>query len=209
MSLGEYVIYPTFAVVNEVKARERKRSLVSFSLAWLFFRRQRGVFCDSHGLFSKLMVNETVKAVESLVQGLLGGEPGYFLVEVRIKPTNNVKVYIDGDQGISIEKCVQYNRALYKKLEESGLFPTGDFSLEVSSPGLDEPLKLLRQYKKNIGRQVELVLQDGSKKEGKLLEVSEDGVIVEETRGKNKKKEVINHTFLFDNIKTTKIQVVF
>ena len=155
------------------------------------------------------MVNETVKAVESLVQNLLAGDPDYFLVDIRIKPTNNVKVFIDGDQGISIEKCVQYNRALYKKLEESGLFPGGDFSLEVSSPGLDEPLKLLRQYRKNIGRQVELVLQDGTKKEGRLVEVSEDGIIVEETRGKNKKKEVINHTFLFDNIKTTKIQVVF
>jgi len=130
-----------------------------------------------------------------LVQTLLTGDSGYFLVEVRIKPTNNVKVFIDGDQGISIEKCVQCNRALYKKLEESGLFPTGDFSLEVSSPGLDEPLKLLRQYRKNIGRQVELVMQDGSKKEGRLLEVSEDGVIVEEIKGKNKKKEVINHTF--------------
>ena len=124
-------------------------------------------------------MNETVKAVESLVQNLLAGEADYFLVDVRIKPTNNVKVFIDGDQGISIEKCVQYNRALYKKLEESGLFPTGDFSLEVSSPGLDEPLKLLRQYRKNVGRQVELILQDGSKKEGRLLEVSEDGIIVE------------------------------
>src|SRR5882757_9324706 len=155
------------------------------------------------------MVNETVKAVESMVQALLADQPDYFLVDIRIKPTNNVKVFIDGDQGISIEKCVRYNRALYKKLEEAALFPTGDFSLEVSSPGLDEPLKLLRQYRKNIGRQVELVLQDGSKKEGKLIEVSEDGIIVEETRGKNKKKEVINHTFLFDNIKTTKIQVVF
>jgi len=155
------------------------------------------------------MVNETIKAVESLVQALLANETGYFLVDIRIKPTNNVKVFIDGDQGISIEKCVQYNRALYKKLEETGLFPSGDFSLEVSSPGLDEPLKLLRQYKKNIGRQVELVLQGGTKKAGRLLEVSEDGIIVEEVKGKNKKKEVINHTFLFDNIKTTKIQVVF
>ena len=45
-------------------------------------------------------------------------------------------------QGISIEKCVQVNRALYKKLEEAAFFPAGDFSLEVSSPGLDEPLKL-------------------------------------------------------------------
>ena len=53
------------------------------------------------------------------------------------------------------------------------------------------------------------MLQDGFKMEGRLLEMSEDGIIVEEIRGKNKKKEVINHTFLFDNIKTTKIQVVF
>jgi ribosome maturation factor RimP len=154
-------------------------------------------------------MNEIVKTIEGLMQTMLADEPGYFLVDVRIKPTNNVKVYIDGDQGISIEKCVRYNRALYKKLEETGLFPNGDFSLEVSSPGLDEPLKLHRQYKKNIGRQVELVLQDGSKIEGQLLEVSEDGIIVEEIRGRNKKKEVINHTFLFENIKTTKIQVVF
>jgi ribosome maturation factor RimP len=155
------------------------------------------------------MTNETIKVVEGLVQALLANDSGYFLVDVRVKPTNNIKIFIDGDQGVSIEKCVQINRALYKKLEELGLFPTGDFSLEVSSPGLDEPLKLLRQYKKNIGRQVELILQDGSKKEGRLMEVAEDGIIVEETKGKNKKKEVINHTFLFDNIKTTKIQVVF
>jgi ribosome maturation factor RimP len=155
------------------------------------------------------MVNETVKTVEGMMQALMSSEPLYFLVEVRIKPTNNIKVFLDGDQGISIEKCVQYNRALYKKLEESGLFPGDDFSLEVSSPGLDEPLKSLRQYKKNIGRQVEILLQDGSKKEGRLIEVSEDGIIIEESKGKNKKKEVISHAFLFDNIKTTKIQVVF
>jgi len=143
------------------------------------------------------------------MQALLEGQEVYFLVDIKVKPTNNIKVFIDGDQGISIDKCVQYNRALYKKLEESGLFPEGDFSLEVSSPGLDEPLKLLRQYRKNTGRQVELIMQDGSRIEGRLLEVSEDGVIVEETKGKNKKKQLINHTFLFENIKTTKIQVVF
>src|SRR5579871_4782470 len=110
------------------------------------------------------MSTETISAVESLVQTILAGEEGYFLVEVRIKPTNNVKVYVDGDQGISIEKCVQYNRALYKKIDESGLFPAGDFSLEVSSPGLDEPLKLPRQYRKNIGRQVGRGRQEGPKR---------------------------------------------
>jgi ribosome maturation factor RimP len=154
-------------------------------------------------------MNETVKTIGELVQTILAAEPNYFLVDIKIKPTNNVKVYIDGDQGISIEKCVQFNRALYKKLEDIALFPNGDFSLEVSSPGLDEPLKLHRQYRKNVGRQVELILQDGSKAEGRLLDVSEDGIIIEETRGKNKKKEIVNHTFLFENIKTTKIQVVF
>jgi ribosome maturation factor RimP len=155
------------------------------------------------------MGNETVKAIESMLQAILAEETVYFLVEVRIKPTNNVKVFLDGDQGISIEKCVQVNRALYRRLEESGFFPADDFSLEVSSPGLDEPLKMLRQYRKNIGRLVEVVLQDGGRKEGRLTEVSEDGIIIEETKGKNKKKEVVSHTFLFDNIKTTKIQVVF
>src|SRR5580693_3561181 len=111
------------------------------------------------------MVNETVKSIENMLQAILAEETVYFLVEVRIKPTNNVKVFLDGDQGISIEKCVQVNRALYRKLEESGLFPADDFSLEVSSPGLDEPLKMLRQYRKNIGRLVEVLLQDGSRKE--------------------------------------------
>jgi len=166
-------------------------------------------------LFS--MVNETqIQIVESMMHAILAGEPSYFLVEVKIKPTNNIKLFLDGDAGITIEKCVHFNRALYKKIEESNLFPADDFSLEVSSPGLEEPLKFHRQYKKNIGRNVEVVLLDGTKKEGRLTEVSEDGIIVEEITGKNlpgrragKKKELINHAFLFNNIKTTKIQAVF
>jgi ribosome maturation factor RimP len=156
------------------------------------------------------MTNETlISTVENMLGDIISPHPDMFLVEIRVKPTNNIKVFIDADSGISIEKCISVNRALYKKMEESGLFPNGDFSLEVSSPGLDEPLKLFRQYKKNIGRNVEVITKDGQRKEGKLLEVSEDGFIVEETKGKNKKKEVINHTFLFDHIKTTKIQAVF
>jgi ribosome maturation factor RimP len=156
------------------------------------------------------MVIETqIQKLESLVNRLTENEPGYFLVDIRIKPVNNIKVFLDGDAGISIEKCIQFNRALYKKIEEAQLFPDGDFSLEVSSPGLDEPLKLLRQYKKNTGRLVEVVLFDGSKLEGRLTEAMEDGIIVEEKKGKNKKQEILNHSLLFTNIKTTKIQVVF
>lgn len=134
-------------------------------------------------------------------------DTGYFLVEVRIAPGNHIKVFIDGDSGVTIDKCVTINRALYKQIEEDSLFSDSDFSLEVSSPGLDEPLRLHRQYKKNIGRHIEAILTDGTKKEGKLVAVDEQGIVVEERAGK--KKEVITHTFLFENIKTTKIQVVF
>src|SRR5262245_8247062 len=92
-----------------------------------------------------------IQQVEQLVDSMLKAEPEYFRVNVKIKPTNNVKVFIDGDKGLSIEKCVQFNRALYKLIEEKGIFPSGDFSLEVSSPGVDEPLLMHRQYAKNTG----------------------------------------------------------
>ena len=144
-----------------------------------------------------------------MVGQLIAADADMFLVEIKIKPTNNIKVFIDSDSGLPIERCIKVNRALYKQMEELAMFPDGDFSLEVSSPGLDEPLKLFRQYKKNIGSNVEIITKEGQQKEGKLIEVTEDGIIVEETKGKNKKKEVINHTFLFDHIKTTKIKAVF
>jgi len=156
------------------------------------------------------MGNDTQnQVIESFVQAILAEEPSYFLVELKMGVSNNIKLFLDGDGGITIDTCVKVNRALYKKIEEAGLFRDGDFSLEVSSPGLEEPLKMIRQYRKNIGRLVETQLLDGLKLEGRLTEVSEDGIIVEETKGKKKKKEVIRHSLLFNNIKTTKIQIVF
>ena len=156
------------------------------------------------------MQTETqIQTITQMVNELLEQQPAHFLVEVRIKPTNNVKVFIDSDEGLPLSAIVSYNRALYKKLEESGLFPADDFSLEVSSPGLDEPLKNHRQYRKNIGRFVEVLLNDTAKKEGKLLEVTEEGIVVETEEGKGKKKVVNQETVLFTDIKTTKIQVKF
>jgi ribosome maturation factor RimP len=156
------------------------------------------------------MQTETIiETVEQKIEGLLEGQPTHFLVEVRIKPTNNIKVFIDADEGIMLSILINYNRKLYKDLEESGLFPDGNFSLEVSSPGLDEPLKKQRQYKKNVGRSVHLTKNDGIVLEGKLVETTEDGVVVETETGKGKKKEIKQETVLFTDIKTTKIQVKF
>jgi ribosome maturation factor RimP len=160
-------------------------------------------------LLATMNIEDQILALEQKAENLIRDEPGVFLVEIRIKPTNNVKVFVDADNGISIEKLVQYNRKLYKDIDESSFFPGGDFSLEVSSPGLDEPLKLHRQYLKNIDRNVEVVRKDGIKTEGKLVSATEAEIVVEEIRGKNKKKEVVTHTILFDNIKTTTIQIKF
>jgi ribosome maturation factor RimP len=154
-------------------------------------------------------IEPQIAKLGSLVEGILEGDGSLFLVDVRIKPTNNIKVFIDGDQGVSIEKCVAVNRKLYKQIEEAGMYPEGNFSLEVSSPGLEEPLRMHRQYVKNVNRQVEVILKDGVRIEGVMKEAGAESIVVEETRGKNRKKEIISHTIPFDNIKTTKVQVVF
>ena len=130
-------------------------------------------------------------------------------VDMKVKPTNNIKIYLDADSGLGIEKCIKINRALYKQIEELALYPDGDFSLEVSSPGVDEPLKLIRQYKKNIGRNVEVSLNDGTKKEGKLISVSDDGITIEYTEGKGKKAVVHQPEIPFTTIKQTKVLIKF
>ena len=150
-----------------------------------------------------------INTVQQKLEVILSSRKDHFLVDIRIKPTNNIKVFIDGDKGVGIDDLVKYNRSLYKQLDEEGMFPDGDFSLEVSSAGLDEPLKLYRQYLKNIGRYVQVTMQDGSVKEGKLLSVSENEILIEETQGKGKKAEITHHTIQFNDIKTTKILIKF
>jgi ribosome maturation factor RimP len=156
-----------------------------------------------------MQTESIIEAIEQKINTLLEGHPNHFLVDIRIKPTNNVKVFIDADEGIMLSTLIEYNRKLSKEIEESGLLPADNFSLEVSSPGLDEPLKKQRQYKKNVGRFVHITKNDGTALEGKLLEATDDGVMVETESGKGKKKEIKQETVLYTDIKTTKIQVKF
>lgn len=161
-------------------------------------------------LFTSIYNMEAViQKVEKEIQEILAGNPEHFLVRIKIKPTNNIKVFIDGDKGVGIDDLVKYNRALYKIMEETALFPDGDFSLEVSSPGLGEPLEMHRQYVKNINRYVEVVKNDGAKLEGLLSGVSDTDVTVEETKGKGKKTETVKHIISLQDIKSTQIQIKF
>lgn len=156
----------------------------------------------------KYMSSDTqIEQVQKLLQPLLTDD--IFLVDMKIKPTNNFKIYLDADSGLGIEKCIRINRALYKIMEEMAIYPDGDFSLEVSSPGLGEPLKMHRQYVKNIGRDVEVKMNDGAVHEGKLLEASEEAVTIEFTEGKGKKAEVKQLTLQLQDIRQTIIQIKF
>ena len=132
-----------------------------------------------------------------------------FLVDLKIRPINNIKIFLDADSGLGIEKCIKINRALYKIMDEMGIYPEGDFSLEVSSPGIEEPLRIHRQYVKNIGRFIEVTLNDETKKEGKLTAVNDENLVIEFTEGKGKKAVEQKLPVPFTDIKTTKVQVKF
>ena len=156
-----------------------------------------------------------LKKIEDFVAGITSQSGTVFPVEIKISPANDIKVFLDADDGITIEKCTSVNKALYKYIEETGIFPDGNFSLEVSSPGVDEPLKLHRQYKKNTGRKVEVLMNDGNKIEGILLNAGDDAITIEESfdklrmKGRGNKTTIKTTTILFNQIKHTTVLITF
>ncbi len=154
-------------------------------------------------------IGTPLKNIEDFVAGITLRSKTVFPVEIRMSPANDIKVFLDADDGITIEKCTAINKALYKYIEDAGLFPDGNFSLEVSSPGVDEPLKLHRQYTKNIGRKVEVFLNDGNKVEGTLSKVIDDEITIEEKKGKGNKIITKQTLILFNQVKHATVLVTF
>lgn len=159
--------------------------------------------------FSYMQAETIIQTLEKLADQVLTIRPDLFRVRIRIKPTNNIRVYIDGDNGITIDDCIKINKTMYKLIEEKAYYPDGNYSLEVSSPGIDEPLILHRQYVKNIGRKIEVILLDDTNKEGILTNVSETDIEVEIKKGKGKKLEIEKIVIPISNIKSTTVQVIF
>lgn len=156
-----------------------------------------------------LNVKTSKESITHAIEQLLAKEPSYFLIEVNIKPTNNIQVLVDGDEGISVSKCAQLNHALYKKIQEAAWFSSGEFSLEVSSPGVDKPLIILRQYYKNIGRKIKVVQNDNFVLLGLLTSVTDDNITLQTQEGKGKKATQKEISILFNNIKTATVQIQF
>lgn len=147
-----------------------------------------------------------ISKVETLIQPLLA-DTDIFLVSVRVKPTNNIKVFLDADSSLNIGTCASINRKLNNIIEEEKLFPDGDYSLEVSSPGIDEPLTSLRQYLKNVNRTVEIVKSDGSILTGLMTAATESSLTIEEKILKKKETKTIEIPMA--EVTKTTVQVTF
>ena len=138
-------------------------------------------------------------------------EGSNFIVDITIKPGNKIIVLLDNDNGISISDCVAMSRHIESSLDREA----DDFELNVMSPGLSEPFKILRQYQKNLGKQVDIVTKEGKKLSGKLLKADEKGIELEtktkeRTEGKKGKQLITNNISLtFGQIKETKIVISF
>ncbi len=136
-----------------------------------------------------------------------------FIVEVKHHAVSGkLDVFIDSDTGITFDKCRQISRYLEEYLD-THLWLGEKYTLEVSSPGLSRPLMLLRQYKKNIGRKLEVKLKEGSKQEGVLTEVNDNSITLEEKvrikEGKKKKTVLQSNQIPFEDIAKAKVKISF
>ncbi len=106
-------------------------------------------------------------------------QPGQFLVDVVASSKNlsKITIVVDGDAGVTIDECGEISRLLSGKLDELD-FGTGRYVLEVTTPGLDQPLKLKRQYTKNVGRSLKVRRRDQSQVTGKLSQANEEGIVL-------------------------------
>ena len=134
-----------------------------------------------------------------------------FLVDVEVKTGNVIVVEIDSDEAGSIDDCVALSRWLEEHLDRD----KEDFELEVGSAGITSPFKVLRQYVKNIGNEVEILLKAGVKLTGVLKEADENGIVVtveKQVKPEGAKRKITvqeDQSYTYDEIKYTKYLIRF
>ena len=154
------------------------------------------------------MISE--QSIKKLIEDKLSNTETY-LVDCSVSATQQIKIEIDHLEGVGIDECVAMSRHIESMLDRE----EADFELLVSSPGLDQPFKVIQQYQKNIGREVSVVKTSGEKLKGLLSKVDEESISIEFTtkekiEGK-KKKEVVTHLqcIAMSEIKETRIIISF
>jgi ribosome maturation factor RimP len=135
-----------------------------------------------------------------------------FIVDVKINNRNEIVVHVDDYQGLNIDACRSISKQIYKNLEGR----LDDYSIEISSPGLSNPFVVIEQYKKNIGKEVEILMKDGKKIKRKIVSVDNDTIIVEtiekprsNSRTKDKEPMITEETINLSDIKSTKNIISF
>ena len=155
------------------------------------------------------MLNQTT--VQSLIENGLEERPDLFLIDFTISSDSKIYVVIDGDNGVSVEDCIFISRAIEHNLDRE----EEDFSLEVTSAGATTPLVNKRQYKKNIGRTLQVKAKDNVKVEAKLTEVGDEQILLEwktkEPKPVGKGKITVNKQakIAFDDILEAKVIIKF
>ncbi|MDB4904797.1 MAG: ribosome assembly cofactor RimP [Mucilaginibacter sp.] len=149
------------------------------------------------------------KRVRELVEEKINDKPNLFIVDIKMHSNGKLIILIDGDKGVGIDDCAAISRHVGFRLEEENVIETA-YNLEVSSPGIDTPLTSIRQYLKNIGRNLAINMADGTKREGKLSSITEDAIIIEEKiKEKGKKAETVESVIPIDKITETKVLISF
>lgn len=137
---------------------------------------------------------------------------GCYLVSVEVLPGNLIQVELDNElRGVAVEDCISVSRNIEHNLDRD----EEDFKLEVSSPGLSNPLKVWKQYKKNVGRELDIKVDESKKRTGKLISADEEGIEMEFTtkervEGKKKKIKVVStEKYNYNEIIEAKIVISF
>lgn len=154
------------------------------------------------------MIDKT--ALQSFIEEKLEGTDLY-LVDLTISASNEIKVEIDSDTRVDIDRCVELTRAIEDAFDRD----TEDYELEVGSSGLTSPFKVRRQYDKNLGNEVEVLGKDGRKYKGMLRSADDSGFTIvseEKVKPEGAKRPVVGqveHTFGYDEVKYTKYLLQF
>lgn len=153
------------------------------------------------------MINK--KKIEEIISQSEFTRQGFYLVDMKVDPQNNIRIFMDHKNGITIGNCAAISRYVESQLNKD----IEDFDLQVSSPGLDIPLQSIWQYEKNTGNTIAIICKNGMKKTGKLVSASAGGIEIEtkEPSGnpKKKAKAVKKEQVDFKDIKTAKVMVDF
>jgi len=149
--------------------------------------------------------------VLQLLEDALDNNPKLFLIDFQMDANNNIKIIIDGDDGVAVNDCITVSRAIEHNIDREEF----DFALEVASSGAASPLILPRQYNKHLGRILEVKTIQGNSMEGTLVDVSENEIKLEwkarEPKPVGKGKVTVDKTatISFDDIKECKVKIIF